>query len=250
MGIASADPGSRYLAFFDSIVDENMFWAEVPPTMDDELFLDPLQRLPLPPIVEPLTKDEVTQLVDDRSQATLQKADELRERLKQEKAKIDALIETYQAGQGLDKVLQVRIQTGVSWFESMIKNLDGAIRDHKIGKTLTGVKLQQAIIRRIEQKQLAVEVALQQGPNQEVEDGGQDVPKGDKEEGTTDMLPETPDMLPGMLPEDRLFRMEDANSELIELDLPFFTLEEPANTRRNQPAIGLWLVPKPTENHK
>ena len=89
----------------------------------------------------------------------------------------------------------------------------------------------------------AVEVALQQGPSQYVDDKGQDVipevTEKDKEEEVT-----------GLLPEYKLFRMEDANLELLELDLPFYTLRESVDARQNAPPIGMFPVPKPTKRQK
>lgn len=205
-----------------------------PTTKNDEATSSTLlERLPSPPNAEPLAPEEVTEGIEDRWLATVKKADKLKARLKHEKASINALVEEYHAGQYLDIALHDRIATREAWLQSMLQNFNSAVRDHTQCRSLTRVKALQAMIRGIEQKQLAVEVALQQGIDQQVGGSGRDVAGGNAGK----VMDET-------LPTERMFKMADATG-LKELDFSSSTVTTPIDTRHNTPDIGSFTVPKP-----
>lgn len=261
MGITSANPESEYLAFFDSIMDECTFSASFgdlqwtfssepdppfvtfPSLEDSELSSDPNERLPSPPITAPPAPADVEVEIHTYWLTLIEKSRKLKDRLEQEKARVEVLKEEFEAGHSSDKALHDVIMTRVAWLQSISRNQSLTVRDHKMAQGLHGNRILAAIVERIEQRQRAVEVALQQGPGGYADNSGQDVmaeiKEKDKEERTTEALPE-----------DRLFRMEDANSGMRELDLPFSTLRKPADTRQNAPPIGMFALPKPAKKQK
>jgi hypothetical protein len=260
MGVVSAGSDLAYLALFDSIMDEKMFsssfeglaefftdpdppFQDVTSIKDSEFYSDPNERLPPPPVIGPPALLDVADEIGKHWLATTEKTQKLRDRLMQERAKIDTLTKQFQAGKSSDKALHDRIATGEAWLKSILDNFNRAIQDHKMAQGSHDNKILHALVSRIEQRQRAVEVALQQGPSQYVDDKGQnvipEVTEKDKEEEVT-----------GLLPEYTLFRMEDANLELLELDLPFYTLRESVDARQNAPPIGMFPVPKPTKRQK
>lgn len=173
-------------------------------------------------------------IIEERWRASVNRSVVLKARIQRERAKTNALIEVYQAGECSDTALHDRIATNIAWFESVVRNYNAAIDDHQQGKVLTDIPLLQSKIRQIEQKQLAVEVALQQGSDCEVGDSEQDATIGDKDKEETEILPA-----------DKLFRMADVSMERIELDVldqRFLKLEKAGEGRQNTPAVGWFSV--------
>ncbi|KAF3052308.1 hypothetical protein E8E11_006414 [Didymella keratinophila] len=260
MGVVSRSSESAYLAFFDSIMDEDMFSApfedfqwifssdpdppfeNLPSIKNGELFPDPNERLPSPPIIAPPNPTDVADEIENHWVTLIEKSRKLKNRLMQERAKIDVLKEQFEAGQSSDKALYDYIVTRVAWLQSISKNHNLSVQDHKTAQGLHGSKILGAMMERIEQRQRAVEVALQQGSSEHVDNSGQDVAAGVKRRDTEEVTE--------MLPEDRFFRMEDANLEMLELDFPFYTSKESVDARQNAQPIGMFAVPKPTKRQK
>jgi hypothetical protein len=213
-----------------------------PSRNDDEHSSDPDERLPSPPIIAHLDPAAVADETRKHLLALNEKLQKLRNRFVQENAKIDVLCQQVQAGQSSDKALHEHIWTHEAWLYGIQKNFSTAIQDHNLAQNLHGNGILKPIIDCIDQRQRAVEVALQQGPSEHVENSGGDVIAEVKERDKEEVKE--------MLPEDRLLRMEDANLEMLELDLPFYTLREPVDALQDVPPIGKLTVPKLPKREK
>lgn len=242
MEVASVDSDLAYLATFESSIDENMLSGPLGDpalTKHGEHSSDPNGGLPSAPTEALPATAGLEEELGKHWLATTNKTHKLRDRLMQERAKIDALQVQFLARQSQGKALHDRIETSEAWLKSILDNFNVAIQDHKVARGIHSKGVLKAVISRIEQRQRAVEVALQQGPSEYVYNGQAAITEVNEQE--------TVDQAAEVLPEDRLFRMEDADLELLELDLPFFTTREPVGARQNQPPIGMFTVPKPTK---
>lgn len=187
MGIASANLDSAYSTFFDSIMDGNMFsspsspFESIPSLKDGEIPSDPNERLPSPRTIPPPAPADVEEEIGQNWLATTKKTRTLQDRLMLEKAKLKVAVQKFRAEQCSDKAVQIRLETHEKWLQSMLKNLKSAVQDHKLAQGHQDMYILKNIVRRIERRQKAVEVALQQGPSQHIDNDGQDATVEDKE---------------------------------------------------------------------